>query len=220
MTNRRFNFIITLLLIFTVVFIGGCGKRTSPKPSYKFSDNFKAYCLFQPGSTWDYFTSETNDTIQIKLLELSEETWYNNSGELFFYQAINMYFDTTNYNASFWQITAGSTLNSTTEMNSIMRVFNADGSFRMVFNASYPIGEEILVGENEGAYENVEIIPSMSLHGNTYSDVYHTKVTDYYNAGFGNYDFYIAKNYGLIKIQNIINNDTILTELISANPIQ
>jgi len=198
----------------------GCGQRATPKPSYKISDEFKAYCLFQPGSTWDYYTSDSNDTASLQLEGITEDVWYNNAGELYFYEAINMYFDTTNLNTTYWQITAGSTKNSSSTMNSIMRIFNADGSFRLVFDASYPLGEEQLVGENEGAYTNIEIIPTMELRGNTYSEVYHSKVTDYYNQGFGDFDFYIAKNHGIIKIQNIVNNDTIITELINSSPIQ
>jgi len=184
------------------------------------TDEFKSYCLFQPGSSWDYYSSALNDTVTLNLSELTEDVWYNNFGEKYNYEAFDMFFNTNDLGFYVIEITAGSTLNAVNPMNSLMRIFFDSGDYRLVFDARYPLGEEQIVGQQEGVYENVEILSSMDLHGNAYSDVYHTRVTDYYNQGFGDFDFYIAKNYGLIKMRNIVNNDTIVTELIKSSPIQ
>jgi len=218
---RKISLLLPIpIVILTLLLTNSCNKRVTPIPTYNITNEFKSYCLFQPGSNWDYYSSELNDTVKINLSELTEDEWYNNVGEIYNYEAIDMYFSNNDLGFYMIEITAGSTLDAVNPMNSLMRIFFDNGDYRLVFDAKYPLGEEQIVGQQEGVYENVEILPSMELHGNTYSDVYHTRVTDFYNQGFGDFDFYIAKNHGLIKMRNIVNNDTIVTELINSNPIQ
>ncbi len=218
--SKLLNFYTLSIIFVFILFTNSCTKKVVTIPYYSMTDEFKSYCLFQTGSSWDYYNSKADDTVTINITELLEDVWYNNVGELYNYEAVNMIFTSNNLGISVLEVTGGSTLNAVNPMNSLMRIFYDNGEYRLVFDAKYPIGEEQIIGEQEGVYENVEFITTMELHGNTYSDVYHTRITDYYNQGFGDYDFYIAKNFGIIKMRNIVNNDTILTELISSSPIQ
>lgn len=217
---KYFKIRTPLLFVVIILFTNSCGTKSTAKPHYKMTDEFKLYCMFQPESSWQYYNSLLNDTTTIILNTLKKDIWHNNVGESYSYEAVNMFFIANSLGISTIQLTAGSTVNSTNPMNSLMRIFYDNGDYRLVFDAKYPLGEEQIIGENEGIYENVEVISNMELHGHTYSNVYHTRITDFYNQGFGDYDFYIAKYYGIIKMRNIVNNDTIVTELINSVPIQ
>ncbi|PLX02260.1 MAG: hypothetical protein C0595_11410 [Marinilabiliales bacterium] len=219
MRKTTLSLSIPIIIVITL-FANSCTKKVTPVPTYNFTDEFKSYCLFQPGSSWDYYKSDLEDTVTVNVDELIDYVWYNNVDEIYYYEAYNMVFSSNSLGYKVLEITAGSTKDAINPMNSLMRIFFDNGDYRLVFDAKYPLGEEQIVGQQEGVYENVEILPSMKLHGNSYSDVYHTRVTDFYNQGFGDFDFYIAKNHGLIKMRNIVNNDTIVTELINSNPIQ
>ncbi len=208
------------ILVLLVFVANSCGPKITPIPYYKLSDEFKSYCLFQSGTSWEYYSSsiDWNDIVQVT--DVQENKWLNEFNEHYNYQAFDMIVSQNNIGLSFIELTAGSTLNAVNTMNSQMWLFFDNGDYRLIFDAKYPMGEEQILGEHEGAYKNIELIPSMELRGNTYTDVYHTKVTDYYEQGFGDFDFYLAKSYGMIKMLNVVSGDTTLLEMVSSNTIQ
>lgn len=209
-----------ILILFSGVILDSCGPKVTPLPFYKLTDEFKSYCLFQAGSRWTYVSSATADTTDVSIATVEENMWYQNITEEFNYEAFDMITNENSVGIAMIELTAGSTLNAVTTMNSLMRYYYSDGTYRLVFDAKYPLGESQILGEAEGVYENVEVLPELWVNGTTYSSVYHTKVTDYYEQGFGDFDFYIAKNYGLIKSVNYVNNDTITVELLNSSLVQ
>jgi hypothetical protein len=215
---------ITFILLFGlgITFFQSCGPKTdiTAISHYKLSEEFKTYCLFQNGSTWEYQSSLLAETESLSIVNIEENIWQNTFGETYKYEAIDMNISPNNIGISMIEITAGSTKNSTAEMNDLMWIFFNNGDYRLVFSPKYPLGEEQILGEHEGVYENVEILPNMSISEKSYKDVYHTRVTDYFENGMGDFDFYIAKNHGLIKMKNIIENDTITLQLVNSQLIQ
>ena len=207
-------------LIIGLIVIQSCNTKVDTIPFYKLSDEFKSYCLFQQGSSWEYNSTLLSEPSSYGIAAVNENQWTNTYNERFSYEAIDMIMGDNQLGVSMIEITAGSTLNSTSSMNSLMWVFYSDGDYRLVFAPQYPLGEEQILGEHEGIYENVEIIPSLQLGENTYTDVYHTKVTDHFDNGMGDFDFYIAKYHGLVKMQNIVAGDTIVVQLKSSSLIQ
>ncbi len=214
------RFIIYFIISSIILLQTACGPKEDPAPYYTLSDEFKSYCFFNDGSSWEYKSSllPTNDVVAIG--GHMENVWTNTFEEIYNYQAVDMYVLDNQIGISMIELTAGSTINAVTSMNSQMWLFFDNGDYRLIFAPQYPLGEEQLLGEHEGNYTNVEIIPAMSLGQKTYLDVYHTRVIDYFEQGYGNFHFYIAKNYGLVKMENIMNNDTIIIELIDSSLYQ
>lgn len=218
----KIRIIFFLFIGLGMTLLQSCGDKVTVTPPsyYQLSDEFKSYCLFETGSKWEYQSSLLGQTEDINVVNIQENVWQNTFGETFNYEAIDMQMDDNELGISMIEITAGSTKNSTADMNSLMWVFYSDGDYRLVFAPQYPLGEEQLLGEHEGVYENIEILPEMWIDEKSYTDVYHTRVTDYYENGMGDFDFYLAKNHGLIKMQNIVNGDTIIMQLENSSLIQ
>ena len=216
----KIRILLVLSLGIVMLFQQACTKDFDPIPFYELSDEFKSYTLFQPTSSWEYQSSLLPTTETVSIGNLIEETRTQSDNVTFKYEAIDMLMSLNDIGITMIEITAGSTLNSTSSMNSLMRVFFISGDYRLVFAPQYPLGEEQIIGEQEGVYENVEIIPSLQLGDKTYSDVYHTRITDQFDYGMGDFDFYIAKYHGLVKMQNIVNGDTTVIQLVNSSLIQ
>jgi len=217
----KFRYFLGILVLTGFTFFQSCNNTEYvPLPHYTISDEFKTYALFETGSKWEYQGTQFEGTTEVLINGIGENKWTNSYGEQYTYEAIDMYAVDNKAKILMIEITAQSTLNATTSMVSQMWLFYSDGDYRLVFAPQYPLGEEQLLGEHEGKYVNLEILPSFSLGDNTYSDVYHTRVTDYLETGFGDFDFYIAKNHGLVKMLNVNGNDTTILELVSFSLIQ
>lgn len=216
----KIRIIIVLVFVFGLIIEQGCNTKVNTIPFYQISDEFKSYCLFEPGSSWEYESSLLSQHVAVSVNGIQENIWTNTYNEEYSYEAVDMFVADNDIGISMIELTAGSTLNSTSNMNSQMWMFYDDGDYRLVFAPKFPLGEEQLLGEHEGYYTNIEILPTMQIGENTYSDVWHTQVIDHFELGFGNFDFYIAKNYGLVKIQNIIGSDTIITQLVNSSLVQ
>jgi len=217
----KFRYFFGLLFFAGFALFQSCDKTEYvPLPHYTFSDEFKSYALFEIGSKWEYQGSQFEGTTEVLINDKIENKWTNSFGEQYTYDAVDMLSVDNKAKLSMIEITAQSTLNATTGMVSQMWLFYSNGDYRLIFAPQYPLGEEQLLGEHEGKYVNLEIIPSLTLGNNTYSDVYHTQITDYLESGIGDFDIYIAKNYGLVKMLNITGNDTISLELVSSSLVQ
>lgn len=216
----KIRIIIIIVFAFGLLIQQGCNTKVNTIPFYQLSDEFKSYCLFETGSSWEYQSSLLSQTESVNISEIQENIWTNTYNEDYNYEAVDMFVANNDIGISMIELTAGSTLNSTSSMNSQMWMFYNDGDYRLIFAPKFPLGEEQLLGEHEGYYTNIEILPTMQIGENTYTDVWHTQVIDHFEVGFGDFDFYIAKNYGLVKIQNIIGTDTIVLQLINSSLIQ
>jgi len=183
---------IVLLMVFAV----GCSTSTTI-PTYKISDLFKSYCLFQPGSYWIYTNDSVPSSDRISIGEIEESTRFDPTTNDYRYEAIQMSINDNPLNISMFELTAGNTPVESGKMNSLMRMYMNDGSYFLVFSPQYPIGEEIPLGETIGRYTNVEILDSLTIMDHTFTEVYHTRVI--MDATGTAYQYYIAKNYGLVR---------------------
>jgi len=216
----KFRPLIIIFFVLGLLMAQACNTKVNTIPYYQFSDEFKSYCLFQVGSSWEYQSSLLAQPETVAINNIQENIWQNTYLEDYNYDAADMFVAENEIGISMIELTAGSNLNSTSTMNSQMWMFYSDGDYRLMFAPEYPLGEEQLLGEHEGYYTNIEILPNMQIGENTYSDVWHTQVIDHFEQGFGDFDFYIAKYHGLIKIQNIVNNDTITLQLVNSSLVQ
>lgn len=216
----KIRLIILLSFVFGLLVQQACNTKTETIPFYQLSEEFKSYCLFQEGSAWEYQSSLLTQTETVAVSTVQDHIWTNTYLEDYNYEAVDMFIGYNDIGISMIELTAGSSLNTTTSMNSQMWMFFDDGEYRLMFAPEYPLGEQQLLGEHEGYYTNIEVSPSMQVGDNTYSEVWHTEVIDHFEQGFGDFDFYFAKYHGLVKMQNIVNNDTIIMQLVNSSLIQ
>lgn len=196
---------ITISLI-----MSGClGGGTSGVPYYTISTEFSEYCWYKQGSYWIYQNDSTllSDTISIS--EVLESKRFNPENIDYNYQAVEMFTNENIFLVSKIELTAGDTVQLPGKMNSLMRIYYTDGHYQLIFSPEYPIGEEVILGEQLGVYTNVEVIANLAVNGNTYNDVWHTRIV--INATNSEYNFYIARGKGLVK--SVMNTDGITQSL-------
>ena len=218
MKTSRITIGLIIIFLLNIQLLTGCFSSGESLPYYTLSQEFTEYCWFETNSYWIYQNDSTLATDSVKITEVEEAKRFNPQGVDYNYQAVDMYMKTNVFGFSRHELTAGDYEAAANEMNSLLRLYEADGSYRLVFSPKYAIGEEIDLGAGVGLYSNVEIIGSLEINGNTYSDVYHTKII--MESGTGTeYNYWIAKNFSLVKSVVINNGQTISISLKSANLI-
>lgn len=214
--------IILFLLLGSYIY-SGCNQNSSPKPYYLISDEFKEYCYFSDSSHWVFQNDSTLAIDSVIISEVKDSKRFVSEPTQYNYQAVDMFTSNNVFNISRYEITAGNAKPKAGEMNSLFRLYFEDGTYHIVFSPKYPMGEEIILGDAIGDYTNVEIIENFQLNGNSFKDVWHTKVVISLNNDI-EYDYWIAKNYGLIKIVETIDGQTTSISLKSAildqDPVQ
>jgi len=209
---------LIILLLLNIQFLTGCFSSGEGIPYYTLSQEFTNYCWFEANSYWIYQNDSTLATDTIKITEVKDSKRFNPQNVDYNYQAVDMYMKTSIFGFSRHELTAGDYETAANEMNSLLRLYKDDGSYYLVFSPKYAIGEEIDLGVGVGLYTNVEIIGSFELNGNTYSDVYHTKIIMEGSTG-AEFNYWIAKNFSLVKSVITSNGQTISISLKSANLI-
>lgn len=209
MKLNTIKFSITLLLGLTII-ISGCSNNNTAKPYYLISDEFAEYCYFQEGSSWIFQNDSILATDSVNISEITEVKRYASSPIQHHYQAIDMFTGNNEFNIARYEITAGSYKPDDGEMNSLLRLYFKNESYQLIFSPKYPLGEEIILGDAIGVYENVEIIENYELLNNTYEDVWHTRIIVSVNDNI-EYNYWIAKNHGLIK--SVTNNNGQITSI-------
>jgi len=220
MKFKKTNLIIFAVIVLIVGVITSCSTPSQPNPIpyYKISDNFKSYCLFDTNSYWVYIDDATLVTDTVKINDIVETKRLNQDNVKFNYQAIEMLTNENYFGISNLEITAGEYEVKAGEMNSLLRMYKTDGSYHLVFLPQYPYGDEIIMGDDIGVYTNIEKIDSFELNNHTYNDVYHTRVVVSKNT-VTEYNYWIAKNYGVIKIVKVSNGTTSSVSLQTSNLI-
>lgn len=201
-----------------ILIVSGCNQGT-PKPYYKISDEFKEYCYFTEGSSWVFQNDSTLVTDSINITELKDKQRFNPEPVQYHYQAVDMFLNTNVFQILRYEITAGNEVPDEGEMNSLLRKYLENGNYQIVFSPKYPMGEEIILGDEIGVYENVEIIGDLELNGNSYKDVWHTNVKISHTSNI-EHNYWIAKNYGLIKTVTTIDGVTTSISLKTSNLLQ
>ena len=218
MKTSKITIGLIIIFLLNIQLLTGCFSSGESLPYYTLSQEFTEYCWFETDSYWIYQNDSTLATDSVKITEVEEAKRFNPQGVDYNYQAVDMYMKPNVFSFSRHELTAGDYEAAANEMNSLLRLYEADGSYRLVFSPKYAIGEEIDLGAGVGLYSNVEIIGSLEINGNTYSDVYHTKII--MEGGTGTeYNYWIAKNFSLVKSVVINNGQTISISLKSANLI-
>ncbi len=209
----------TVIIIgFLSLLFSSCNKQEA-LPYFLISNDFARYCKFDEGSSWVFQNDSTLVTDSINISEIKESRRFQPDPIKHQYQATDMFMSDNVFQIARYEITAGDYTPESGEMNSLFRIYFEDGKYQIAFSPQFPIGEDIIMGDEIGVYKNVEIIADYQLNGNTYKDVWHTNVIVSVNNNI-EYDYWIAKNYGLIK--TVITNDgtTISSSLKSASLIQ
>jgi len=202
-----------LLFVFgTVLLLAGMGCHgggdTPPtpdptKPDYDFSQISKEYLYFLPNSYWVYQDDSTLNAYSVKLFSAHEEIRQSGSGsvEQYSYNAYWMYYSNNNAGLKKSEMFATNFTVGEDVPNTSERVYFDDQEYKIGFAPMYPFGQRILLGGEEGTFINKELLPTVTLNGKTYTDVYHSISEDYETAAPDTvfYHFYFAKNYGLIK---------------------
>ncbi len=211
------SFIATIIGL-TAIILTSCFNNSSSIPYYTISDEFAEYCWFNTGSYWIYQNDSTMASDSIVIEDVNETKRFNPEAVDYNYQAVEMFTKSNDFKVLKHEITAGNFEVEPGEMNSLLRIYYDDGSYQLVFSPEYAIGQTINLGDEIGNYTNVEIIDEFQLNGNTYNQVYHTNIVVSVNTDIV-YDFWIAKNYSLIK--SVVNNNGQVTSqsLVSANLI-
>ena len=209
MNTKYFKTIIFSAISIVLLIITGCFPKTNTDtitPYYTISDDFANYCRFETGSYWIFQDDSTLLTDTIKVIDVVETKRFHNEKGGFNYQAVEIFTSSNSFDITKYEITAGSSEPELTTMNSLLRLYKSDGSYHLVFLPQYPVGEEVLMGDDNGNYTNIEILHTMALNSVTYQDVYHTRVV--IPARNTEYNYWIAKYHSLIKATSIIDGQT------------
>lgn len=215
---------VKVIKLFSVLFIGAlflinssCNESNQAKPVIMISPEFLSYSYFLEDSWWLIQNDSTMATDTIKITEIKDAIRYAPTPVPHNYQAVDMFLNNNIFQINRYEITAGSEEVTEGNMNSLLRMYFQDGSYQVVFSPKYPIGEEVILGAEIGVYKNVEILENLDLLNNSYEDVWVVKViVESNNAEF---NYWIAKNHGLIKYHSIIEGQSLSLSLVDSNLI-
>lgn len=218
--NTTFLKLSNLFLITISAFVfSGCFSSGDGVPYYTISDEFAGYCMFEEGSWWYYQNDSTQVTDTVRIDDVNISNRFNPENIDYNYEAVEMFISSEALDITKYELTAGDYEAETTEMNSLFRIYFGDETYQHVFSPQYTIGEDVILGDDIGVYTNVEVLNNMIVNGNSYSDIWHSRriVSVTKNA---EYNYWIAKNYGLIKFTTEIEGVTSSVSLVSSKPIQ
>ncbi|HMM12549.1 MAG TPA: hypothetical protein PKE03_10695 [Bacteroidales bacterium] len=179
-----------------------------PPEVYEIDSVFRKYTAFDSLSFWIYLKTTTGDPTAnrdtVRVLRTFKDKRFHSdeiSPNGFYYQAIESTLSSRFTGLTKYELSVGKVFGNTSASDNFRLFFN-NGRYYRALITNTPFGQELLLGINEGNYTTVEKIPSLTLQGRVYTDVFHTKVVDYQNAPDTAYfDFWVAKNYGLIRYQ-------------------
>jgi hypothetical protein len=190
---------VLLITTFTIISCHSTPSETL-QPDYDISQLSKDYVVFEQGSKWTY---QDDSTLQKSVVEVysSSEEIRTSSNPPYTYRAKWMWYAANNVNLQRGEVFASNFNVGETIPNSAERIYFMDGHYKIAFAPFYPVGSPIMLGGEEGIFINKELLPTMTLNGKTYNEVYHSVSEDLQQEAPDTvfYHFYIAKNYGLIK---------------------
>jgi hypothetical protein len=207
-----------IILAFAALFITGCKKDSSNKPSGSTASN--SYLPVTSGSTWRYLidiAAGGTDTLTIKMTGATA--------------TIN---GKTYYSATSASKTLGSSPGYFYSANHIfaMRGTNAAAGFSIelqLLNDTVAVGHTWTTSPTDNGYINgypartvntiVEKNISKVIGGKNFTNVMHTQIDLQYDFGsgfesFGGYDVYLAKGIGMIELDSSILGTLYETETI------
>lgn len=196
-----------LILVFFTSLLSACTKikddtYVNPNTS-EVSEAFKAYTVFGPSSYWVY-KNQLNDATDSVWVEdvITQRRFHSfqtgNPG--FYYNAYELIYSSGATSLTRGEVTGGFATATTDTLPENYRIYFENGRYFSILTPKYPIGQEQLLGINEGNYTNIGFYRNFELDGKTYADVYETLVKDYHDGNDTVYmRFYLAKDAGLIR---------------------
>lgn len=212
--NKILAAVVLISLLFGCMTEGDLAKLDH----YPISSEFKTYTLFNQGSRWTY--EKENTKIQATILVDSVFKYKGVNGldpdndVEYKYEAYESFINRpNNMNIKKMEIAATNQSKNYSDMTSLLRLFYND-QYHTIFEPNHQFGEIIAIGDTSGKYVNVEFLAQYTVLSETFSSVYHTRVYDsLYPAQTQIYDFYIAKNFGIIRQEMRSKTDTIIWNL-------
>lgn len=214
----RINPFKTLLTIFLLFFVASCSDDDDSNLQYhEITSEFKSYALFEDGSSWTYKKQGTEETAVITIdstLNYMGVNGLNDDLNDYKYDAYEQFIHQPNpMNYRKWEVSATNQPEINSNMTSLLRLFFTD-RYYIVLQPNYYFGDTIHLGKNEGDYINVDFFPQFTVEEHNFSSVYHSKIYDSLNEP-RTLDFYVAKNFGIIRQEIRTQNDSIIWNLIS-----
>lgn len=199
------NAFFTILLILTIGLFS-CEKTDSnipPLTTSEVSALFKTYTVFDTMSYWVYenIQNQANDSISITDF-YTERRFHSpfNQNPGFYYNAYEIRFQSDEIGITRGEVTGGFSTDLTDSLPENYRIYFDNGRYFSILTPQYPIGEEQLLGINEGNYTNEAFHSTYELNGNTFNNVFQVRVKDYQQApDTVLMRFFMAKNVGLIR---------------------
>ncbi len=214
---KKHHSIIAAFLLLSV----SCQQEALVDMYYELSAEFLNYCYFEPGSYWVYQKNNTNVFDSIVIDSTISYTGVNGlteeSENSFKYDAIEELVQIPNkQNIRKWEIAASlkTNIGGNEISNELLRLYFND-RYNIILYPNVPEGVKVDFGSKEGYYENIAHFSQFSIPGNTFSDVYHTRVYDsLHPGGIRISDYYIARNHGIITYTYQSPTDTVSWKLV------
>ncbi len=210
-----------IILMFGLIFIQSCtDDEDEPLGYYTISDEFKSYTLFKANSYWVY-ENEKNSTVDTIVIDsilsyIGVNGLDPDNNVKYKYKAFESFIKNPNimdYNK--WEISATNNSRKQNNMTALFRLYFSD-SYYIVFQPFFNFGEIIHIGGISGDYQNVELIQAFNVGGTIFNNVYHTRTYDSIIPDQPRMlDFYVAKNYGIVRQEIKTQTDTVIWNLIS-----
>jgi len=203
-----------------IPFLFSCNERLeeSEVTLYRISNSFKAYTLFNPGSTWTYTNEATKQETTITIDSVVFYVGVNliaNTNEIDFqYEAFEMFLHEGN-DMEFvkYEIAATNNKKEASNMTSLMRLFIGD-KYHTAFQPNFYTGDTIDIGTVSGYYINLGFMQSYQVSGHLFENVFLTKVLDDFNPqGKEVLEFYFASNVGIVRFIRSTETNTEIWEL-------
>ncbi|MBU2558022.1 MAG: hypothetical protein KJ578_09620 [Bacteroidetes bacterium] len=206
-------------IILSVVIISSLLSCTTSSDNFKepiiseVSATFKSYTVFDTNSFWVYRNQLNSkiDTLTVSDLYM-ERRFHNplNSNPGFYYNAYELLYLSDEIGIVRGEVTGGYADDATDSLPENYRIYFQNGRYFSILTPKYTIGEEQLLGINEGNYTNVAFYNNFELDGRAYSGVYQVLIKDYFNENDTSYlHFYLAKNVGIIRYQRYTAVDSV-----------
>lgn len=207
MKLKRFLAAFSFLI---VIYAGSACMREiiDPYQVKQISEAFRVYSAFDSLSYWVYVKQGANinniDTVRVVRVIKDRRFHIDDTyPKGYFYDAIEMQLTSQLTGMIKYELSVGAPHNGSTN-NENLRLYFINGRYYRILIPKYPNDELQLLGPEEGNYKNIGMIGSMTINNKIYTDIYHTRVVDYKDAPDTTiWNFYLAKNYGLIKYTRV-----------------
>jgi hypothetical protein len=196
-------FAILLSSTFWMISCEKTERNIPPLTTSEVSDLFKTYTVFDTNSYWVYQNMQNQLTDSISITDFYTERRFHspiNQNPGFYYNAYEILFQSGEIGLIRGEVTGGYSTDFKDSLPENYRIYFDNGRYFSILTPQYPLGEEQLLGINEGNYTNEAFHSTYELNGNTFTNVFQVRVKDYQQApDTVLMRFFMAKNVGLIR---------------------